>query len=157
MIWLNSMIEMYDEPRVAIRLRPTHGVFPWAAHRVREMHVVPACLQLGDLTDNQSQSSPFFIQFGAQRFAMIPPSAEGKVCSMAFHIRSSAKLEECNCSIEVMKSYPHDYPSVISGTIIVNHKHIRFGQELVLYDEVAAAVASESEPAAKRAKGSDGN
>ena len=139
-------------------MTPTQGVFPWAARKVREKHVVPACLQLGDLTDNQSQSSPFFIQFGAQRFAMIPPSTKDKVCSMAFHIRSSDKLEECNCSIEVMKSYPHDYPAVISGTIIVNHKHIRFGQELVLYDEAAAAVVkSESEPAAKRAKGSDGN
>ena len=121
----------------------------------------PCMLQLGDLTDNQSQSSPFFIQFGAQRFAMIPPSTESKVCSMAFHIRSSDKLEECNCNIEVIKSYPHDYPAVISGTIIVNHKNIRFGEELVLYNEKAAAAVvkkvSESEPAAKRAKGSDGN
>ena len=157
MLWLDTLIEEFGEPRVAIKMTPAQGVFVWAAHKVREMHVIPACLQLGNLTDNQSQSSPFFMQFGTQRFAMIPPSTQTKVRSMAYYIRSSDKLEECNCSIEVIKSYPHDYPAIISGTIIVNHKHIRFGQELVLYDESAAAVASESEPAAKRAKGSDGN
>ena len=73
---------------------------------------------------------------------------------MAYYIRSSDKLEECNCSIQMIKSYPHDYPTIISCTIIVNHKKIVFGEELVLHNEKAAATVvkkvSEYEPAAKR-------
>ena len=71
---------------------------------------------------------------------------------MAYYIRSSDKREECNCSIMRIQSNPHDYPAIISCTVIVNHKKIVFGEELVLHNEKAAAtVAAAALPAIRAA------
>ena len=127
--------------------------------------MAPACLQLKEVTDDPAmQTSPFFMKFGNQVSAMIMPNQQSKVRSMAYFILSSDKQEEANCSIKKTKSEQDDYPSIIECAVIVNHKKIDIGQEMVLYRDkpvVAAkaktvAVSLKSahcvEPPPKRAK-----
>ena len=88
-----------------------------------------------------------------------------KHVSMAFHVRSSDKADECNCALKKLKSESGDYPSLIECTVISNTKKIAAGDELVLYKEKPAAKEKArssvvvdfdnlSEPAGKKSKGS---
>ena len=61
--------------------------------------------------------------------------SQGKNESAAFHVRSSDKKDEANCSIKKLKSEDGDYPSIIECTVIYNTKKIAAGDELVLYRE----------------------
>ena len=99
------------------------------------------------------------MKYDKRTFAM---SGTGKLESMASYVRSSEKADECNCGIVKSKSKSGDYPAIIECTVILSHKKIAAGDEIVLYREKAARVVAlpkvivsldnTVEPAAKKAK-----
>jgi len=136
--FMRTLVEKHAEPTVNVRMRPGRGVFAGAAYKAKAMTIVPACLQITPVADDKGlNGSPFFMKFGHQLFAMPPPAGASKVKSVAFFIRSSDDPETANCSIKKARSESDEYPSIIECTIIVNHKKVDLGHELVIYREKA--------------------
>ena len=110
-------------------------MFASTAHKVRGLTIVPITFSIKADDDH---TSIFFMQCGNKRFGLLHPGP--KCHSMAFFIRSSEKLDECNCCIKKVKSESGEYPSIIECTVISNSKKNSVGEELVLYREKTVKV-----------------
>ena len=114
-------------------------MFASTAHKVRGLTIVPITFSIKADDDH---TSIFFMQCGNKRFGLLHPGP--KCHSMAFFIRSSDKLDECNCCIKKVKSESGEYPSIIECTVISNSKKVSAGEELVLYRERTVKVVEKT-------------
>ena len=131
LIFLNSLVHEHGEPKVEVREKPSRGVFAKEAHKVRTMIVVPATTAIFEIDD---QKEAFFVcGSGNKRYSIMTPDKH--VVSIAFHIRSSDKSDECNCALVKKRSESGVYPSIVECTVINNTKKIAAGDELVVYRE----------------------
>ena len=100
-------------------------------YKPRGLNIVPACLTVTELADDKHPL--FFMMYSNMRFGMVAPGHNYP--SIAFFIRLSETVEDCNCVLKTVRSESGEFPAIIECAVISNNKAIKAGDELVLYRE----------------------